>query len=70
MNYGKHQQVTIEDKAEIAQKRSKKELESLMAAQFKVLNGLKKDIEDEDSKFKKERNAKELKKLVKQSGQQ
>lgn len=70
MNYGKHQQVTIEDKAEIAQKRSKKELESLMAEQFKVLNGLKKDIEDEDSKFKKERNAKELKKLVKQSGQQ
>jgi hypothetical protein len=41
-----------------------------MAEQFKVLNGLKKDIEDEDSKFKKERNAKELKKLVKQSGQQ
>jgi hypothetical protein len=30
MNYGKHQQVTIEEKAESAQKRSKKELEGLM----------------------------------------
>jgi hypothetical protein len=39
-----------------------------MTEQMKILNGLKKDIQDEDSKFKKERNAYELKKLVKQTG--
>jgi hypothetical protein len=33
-----------------------------------ILNALKRDIQDEDAKFKKERNAYELKKLVKQTG--